>query len=373
VKIYATIDDPRLPLRDVPAWAARAERAGFHGVLVPEAVHDGFLAALLALEHTRTLTVATSVALAFPRSPTTVAYAAWDLQALSGGRFVLGLGSQVKANVEGRFGVAWTPPVARMRDYVGALRAIWTSWQERTPLAYASPSYTLRRMQPFFDPGPIAHPAIPIFLGGVSPGMLRLAGEVADGLMTHPTNSDPRFLRERCLPALAAGAARAGRAAGAPAGRVAGAPTGRAGGAAAGRTADAAAGRGAGGFDVIASAFVATGPDPATVERERARLREYLGFLYSTPQYWPTLELHGWQAVGEHLRALTRAGRWQEMPAAITDEILDALVPAGTYDEIAPVLAARYGGLAAAITLRLPDDPAADPALGDLIRRLADG
>jgi probable F420-dependent oxidoreductase len=301
-------------------------------------VHDGFLTALLALEHTTTLMVATSVVVAFARSPTLVAYAAWDLQQMSGGRFALGLGTQVKANVEGRFGMAWTPPVGRMRDYVGALRALWTSWQERSPLAYESKSYCLTRLQPFFDPGPIDHPRIPIYLGGVSPRMLALVGEVADGLMTHPTNSDPRYLRERCLPAMAEGAARAGRAA-------------------------SEAG-------IVVSAFTATGPDRAAVARERERLREYLGFLYSTPQYWPTLELHGWQTVGGHLRALVRAGRWQEMPAAITDEILDALVPAGTYDEIAPVLHTRYDGVAEAITLRLPDDPADDPALRGLVAAL---
>jgi probable F420-dependent oxidoreductase len=338
VRVYATLDDPRLPLRDVPAWARRAEDAGFHGVLVPEAVHDGFLTALLALEHTSTLRVATSVVVAFARSPTVVAYAAWDLQQMSGGRFALGLGTQVKANVEGRFGVAWTPPVARMRDYVGALRAVWASWQERTPLVYESPSYRLSRMQPFFDPGPIAHPRIPVYLGGVGPRMLALAGEVADGLMTHPTNSDPRYLREHCLPAIAKGAARAGR----PASDV----------------------------ELIASAFVATGPDRAAVARERARFREYLGFLYSTPQYWPTLDLHGWRAVGERLRALVRAGRWQEMPATLGDEILDTLVPAGTYEEIAPVLHERYGGVPAAITLRLPEDSAADTAVRRLIAAL---
>jgi probable F420-dependent oxidoreductase len=337
--VYAALEDPRLPLRDVPAWARRAERAGFHGVLVPEAVHDGFLVALLALEHTTRLEVATSVTVAFPRSPTTVAYAAWDLQAMSGGRFALGLGSQVKGNVVGRFGGTWAPPVARMRDYVGALRAVWASWQDGTPLAFASTHYALTRMQPFFNPGPIADPAIPIFLGGVNPGMIALAGEVADGLMTHPTNSGPRFLRERCAPALASGRARTGR----PAADV----------------------------GLIASTFVATGPDAAAVARERERLREFFGFLYSTPQYWPTLALHGWEDLGEHLRDLTRAGRWQDMPAAVGDDVLDALVPAGTYAEIAPVLRAWYGDVATGITLRMPDDADDDDALAHLIAALA--
>jgi len=335
MKVYATIDDPRLPLGDVPAYAQRAERIGFTGLLVPEAVHDGFLTALLALEHTRTLAVATSVVLAFPRSPTTVAYAAWDLQALSGGRFALGLGSQVKGNIVGRFGVEWTPPVARMRDYVRALRAIWESWQHGSRLAFESDHYRLTRMQPFFNPGPIEHPDIPICIGAVNRGMTRLAGEVADGLMTHPTNTNPRYLREVTLPALRAGAKRAGRSAEAS--------------------------------TVIASTFVATGPTTEAVARERERLRQYLGFLYSTPQYWSSLELHGLADVGRRLHQLSRNARWAEMAAAITDEIFDRLVPSGTYEEIAPVLREWYGGVVTGMTLRMPDDPRGDVQLSRLI------
>jgi probable F420-dependent oxidoreductase len=338
VKVYAGVDDPGMPLREVAAYAQRAERIGFAGLLVPEAVHDGFLMALLALEHTRTLTVASSVALAFPRSPTTVAYAAWDLQALSGGRFVLGLGSQVKGNIVGRFGVEWKPPVARMRDYIGALRAIWDCWQHGSRLAFESEHYRLTRMQPFFNPGPIEHPDIPIFIGGVNRGMTRLAGEVADGLMTHPTNTNPRYLREVTLPAVSAGAERAARSAQAVA--------------------------------VVASTFVATGPSADAVARERERLRQHLAFLYSTPQYWSTLELFGWSDVGRQLHQLSREGRWVEMTAAITDEIFDQLVPSGTYDEISPTLRELYGGLASGITLRMPDDPRCDGQLTRLIETL---
>jgi probable F420-dependent oxidoreductase len=338
VDVYTVIDDPRMPLGDVAAYAARAERTGFGGLLIPEAVHDGFLAALLALEHTTALTVATSVALAFPRSPTVVAYAAWDLQALSHGRFQLGLGAQVRGNVEGRFGVRWTPPGARMRDYVGALRAVWDCWQHGTPLRYESPNYRLDRMQPFFNPGPIERPRIPILLGAVSAGMTAIAGEVADGVMTHPTNSAPRYLGERVLPEVATGARRAGR--------------------------DAET------LATVANTFVATGPDRAAVARERERIGEYLGFLYSTPQYWRTLALYGWEDVGQRLHALSRAARWGEMRQAITDEMLDTLVPAGTYDAIGETLLEWYGGLVDVMTLRMPDDPGDDAALGRLVARL---
>jgi probable F420-dependent oxidoreductase len=340
VEVYATIDDPRMSLRDIPAHAQRAERLGFTGLFVPEAVHDGFLTAMLALEHTRTLRVATSVVLAFPRSPTTVAYAAWDLQALSGGRFELGLGSQVRGNIERRFAVEWKPPVARMRDYVGALRAIWKSWQTGSDLKFVSEHYRIDRMQPFFRPGPIEHPDIPVFLGAVNPRMTALAGEVADGLMTHPTNTSPRTLRERTIPALERGLRRASRV-----------------------PAEA---------KILASTFVASGGTPEEVDRERERLREYLGFLYSTPQYWPALELHGWTEVGRRLRDLSREGRWGEMKRLVGEEMLDEIVTSGIYEDVGAVLRRRYAGLVAAITLRMPENPEDDARLAQLIKELGE-
>jgi probable F420-dependent oxidoreductase len=247
----------------------------------------------------------------------------------------------VKGNIVGRFGVEWKPPIARMRDYVAALRAIWSCFQNGTPLSFESANYTLNRLQPFFNPGPIDHPNIPILLGGVNPGMTRLAGEVADGFMTHPTNTNPRYLREVTRPEMATGSARI-------------------------------AGRDPSDVRLIASTFVATGPTPAAVQAERERLREYLGFLYSTPQYWRTLELHGWQDVGHRLHQLTREGKWAEMKAAITDSMLDLLVATGTYDEIGPILRDWYGELASGITLRMPDDSRHDARVARLIATLHD-
>jgi len=327
-----------MALRDVPAHARRAERMGYTGLAVPEALHDGFLVAALALEHTRTLKVATSVVLAFPRSPMTVAYAAWDLQSLSGGRLELGLGSQVKGNMEGRFSVPWKPPVPRMREYLASLRAIWDCWQNGTDLHFEGEYYRFDRMQPFFNPGPVAHPEIPLFLGGVNRVMTQLAGEAATGIMTHPTNTNPRYLRELTAPNLEIGARRAGRSRGE--------------------------------IEVLASAFLATGPTREVVDTERERIREYLSFLYSTPQYWPSLELHGWGDVGRHLRQLTREGRWEEMKGAITDEMLDQLVPLGTYGEIADVLCEWYGGLVTGIAFRMPEDPSYDAHAAAVIETL---
>lgn len=348
MEVYATIDNPQMKLADVAAHAARAERIGFTGLLIPEAVHDPFLMALLALEHTSRLVVATSVVVAFPRSPTIVAHSAWDLQALSRGRFRLGLGTQVKGNVVGRFATAWAPPVARMRDYVGALRAIWRTWQESVPLRYESEHYRLDRMQPFFNPGPIENPEIPIYLGGVNRRMMALAGEIADGLMTHPTNTSPRFLREIARPALDAGATRAQH----------------------GRTEHECTEHERKPAGIVASPFVATGATQADLTRERERIRQHLGFLYSTPQYRATLDLHGWREVGEKLHTLTRAGRWAELTSEISDEILDALVPSGTYDDISTVLREWFGDVAAGIALSMPGDPGNDTRFGSVVARL---
>ncbi len=329
MRVYAPMDQ-RMGLDTVEPYARRVEALGYDGLCVPDAVHDGLLLSQAVLRVTTRLHVATSVLVAFPRSPMMVAIAAWDLAAMSNGRFELGLGSQVRGNIERRYSTPWTAPVARMREYVQALRAIFACFQHGTPLAFEGVHYRFTRLQPFFNPGPIAHAHVPILLGAVQPRMTELAGEVADGLMTHPTNTSPRYLREATRPALAAGAARAGR----DADRI----------------------------ELLAGGFLATGRDAAAVGRERARIRELLTFLYSTPTYWPTLDLFGWRDVGERLHRLTREGKWSDMAGAVTDDMLDALVPHAPYDEIAAVVKGWFGGLATRITFPVPDE-AADDAL----------
>jgi probable F420-dependent oxidoreductase len=338
VQVFATMDQ-RMPLAGVAAHAQRAERLGYTGLHVPEAVHDGFLMALRALEHTTRLRVATSVALAFPRSPMTVAYAAWDLTALSGGRFELGLGSQVRGNVEGRFGVAWSAPVPRMREYVQSLRAIFTSWQDGASLDFAGEHYRFGRMQPFFDPGPLACGPPPIALGAVGPAMTRLAGELADAVLTHPTNASPLVLREHTAPRVAEGEQRHGRAPGS--------------------------------CRIVAGGFVATGRDAAAVAAAREAIREYLGFLYSTPNYAGALTLHGYVELQPALQQLARAGRWTEIKAAIPDALLDALVPAAPYGEIAERLREWCGGLCTALTFPVPANPADDALAAAAIAQLS--
>lgn len=339
MRVYASMDQ-RMPLSAVEAHARRVEALGYDGLCVPDAVHDGLLACHAALRATTRLHARTSVLVSFPRSPMLVAISAWDLQQSSGGRFELGLGTQVRGNIVGRYSTPWTAPVPRMREYVRALRAIWDAFQGGAPLDFQGEHYRFTRLQPFFNPGPIEHPRIPVLLGAVGPRMTELVGEVADGMMTHPTNSAPRTLRELTRPALRAGAARAGREA---------AP-----------------------LELMAGGLVITGATQASLSAQREQVRELLTFLYSTPAYWPTLELFGWREVGERLHRLTREGRWGEMRGAISDAMLDALVPQGSYAEIAGVLGEWYGGLATSLTFPLPDDPTHDAQVARVIAALRD-
>jgi probable F420-dependent oxidoreductase len=338
--LWAAVDEVRMPLAKMPAHAQRAERLGFDGLIVPEAVYDAIPAATLALASTTTLRIATGVIVAFARSPMLVAQDAWALAQLSGGRFAIGLGPQVRGNVEGRFGMPWSAPAARMRDYVGALRACFETFQTGRALAYHSASYSLSRLQPFFKPDalPPEHARIEVWLGAIGPRMTGVAGEVADCVIAHPTNSSPGYLREAMGPKLGAGAARVGR--------------------------EARAVR------IVANPMVATGPDAASVAKEREAARDVLAFTYSTPAYWGTLEHHGWGDVGRALLEKTRAGDWSGMRGLITDEMLDVLVPSAAFGEIASLLRARYAGLAQGISLRMPADPAQDGAFARALAEL---
>ncbi len=336
LKVTATMGAD-VKLRDVAAHARRVESLGYDMLSVPEAVHDGMLTSFAALAATTRLLIGTGVLVAFIRSPMLAAQGAWDLQAYSGGRFQLGLGTQVKGNIVGRFGMPWSAPAARLRDYVGAVRACFETFQNGTPLDYHSESYTLNRMQPFFNPGPLDVPAPTILMGAVGPIMTRTTGEVGDALQTHPTNSEARYLRDVTRPALEDGSKRAGR--------------------------DVR-------IELVAGPLVATGATRQEVEQELKDARQTLVFTLSTPAYWPALEYHGWREVGERLRDLTREGRWREMDALVSDEILRTFVPSGTYDEIADTLRTEYDGIAERILFPVPKDPKNDEAARRVIERL---
>jgi probable F420-dependent oxidoreductase len=334
---YASIDQRTSP-SEVGALAQRVEAAGYYGLNVADGVHDGVLIAAMALNATTRLKVLLGVLVAFPRSPMTVAHAAWDLQAASRGRFELGLGPQVRGNIVGRFSTPWTPPAPRMREYVASLRAIFACFQGGGALRFEGEHYRFTRLQPFFNPGPIEHPDIPIVLGAVGPKMTAVAGEVADGLLTHPTNTHPRFLREVTLVRLREGAARAKRE--------------------------------ANDVMLMLTPLIATGVDEQQTRVAREKQRQLLSFVYSTPAYWPTLELFGWRDRGERLHQLTREGRWAEMPGLVTDEMLDELVPTAPYAEISDVLRERYASLGNSVTFPLPEDPAQDREVAKVIAGL---
>ena len=199
---------------EIGDWAARAERIGYDTIHISETIHDPFTVAAFALQRTTSLTVRTSMVVAFPRSPMITAYAAWDLAKYSGGRFQLGIASQVRGNIVGRFSAEWSEPVARLGDYIAALRAIFHSFQTGADLDYTGPHYRFDRLQPYFNPGPLEHPAPQIWTGAVNTRMCAMAGELADGFVCHPTTSHPMVLRAHILPALAEGASRADRRAG---------------------------------------------------------------------------------------------------------------------------------------------------------------
>ena len=312
-------------LRDVPAHAAAAEAVGFAAVWTSETRHDPFLPLSLAAEHTSRIGLGTAVAIGFARSPTVLAHTAWDLASASGGRFMLGLGTQVQAHIERRFGMRWPEsPVGAMREYIQALRSVWQAWQSGEKLNYRGRVYRLTLMSPFFNPGPIETPAIPIYLAGVNRGLIELAGEAAEGLHAHPLQSE-RYLREIVRPALEAGCLRAGR----PAGSV----------------------------QVSASVFTVTGA------AEAAFARSQIAFYASTPSYRPVLELHGWAEAAERLSGLARRGAWNEMPAQIDDEMLETFAVVAEPGRLASALRARFEGMADRVTLSRPFRPGEQDAV----------
>ncbi|WP_225851945.1 TIGR03617 family F420-dependent LLM class oxidoreductase [Micromonospora sp. AMSO12t] len=333
----ATTLPPTTALREVPAVAARIERLGFDTVHVPETTHDSLAVALLAAEHTSRITVRTSMTLAFPRSPMVTAYAAWDLARFSEGRFQLGLATQVRGNIVGRFSVPWDRPAENLRDYLASIRAIFAAFATGGPLEHEGSHYRFTRLQPYFNPGPLSTAAPALYTGGVNRRVCEVAGELADGFVTHATNSHPSHLRTVVLPALRAGAERAGRS------RI---PR------------------------VVVVSKSITGPTPAALAASRDSARQELAFLFSTPAYRTTLDRLGLGRVGERLAAMAASGRWAGLADTLDDETLATLIPHGTYAELPDVLEQAYGGLADGLGLGLPLDPADDEDFGALLERL---
>jgi probable F420-dependent oxidoreductase len=310
---------PQVSLREVPAIASAAERLGFDALWTSETQHDPFLPCALIAEHTSRIRFGTAIAVSFARSPANLAYMAWDLAAQSGGRFILGLGTQVRAHIERRFGLAWPDSVpGKLREQILAIRAFWDAWQNGTRLNFRGEHYKLTLMSPFFNPGPISNPDVPIFIAGVNAGLARLAGEVCQGFIAHPFHS-PLYLKSVILPAIAEGAARAGRS-----------PRE---------------------VTVSLTAFVAASPQ----EQEEARAQ--IAFYASTPSYRPVMALHGWTHVAEQLSLHAARSEWDRMPALITDEMLGEFCLVTESSRLAPDLMARYEGIASRMSLYHPFSP----------------
>lgn len=300
--------------------AKEHETAGYDGFWTAETSHDPFLPLLLAAEHTEHIELGTSIAVGFARSPMTLANTAYDLQAYSG-RFILGLGSQIKPHITKRFSMEWSKPAARMREMILAIRAIWDCWNNDTKLDFRGEFYTHTLMTPFFNPGPNPNGDPKIFLAGVGPLMTEVAGEVADGFICHGFTTE-RFLREVTIPALEKGRAKAGK------------------------TME--------GFEIVGPSFVVTGNDQQEIEKAATATRQQISFYGSTPAYRPVLDLHGWGGMQEDLNKLSKQGEWQKMGTLIDDEILNTFAVVGEPEAIAPELHRRYGDVVQRISFYAP-------------------
>jgi probable F420-dependent oxidoreductase len=314
MKIDASL--PPVSLKEVPAIAQAAEAIGFDALWSTETVHDPFLPGALIAEHTRRLQFGTAVAIAFARSPANLAYTAWDLAQASGGRFILGLGTQVKAHIERRYGMPWPDSVVgKLREQIAALRALWRTWQTGEKLDFRGEHYKLTLMSPFFNPGRIEHPDIPIDIAGVNTGLARLAGECADGFHVHPFHS-PAYLKQVLLPAIEQGALNAGRS-----------------------RSD---------IQVSTTVFAVSLPEDDLFARAQ------IAFYASTPSYRAVMALHGWEEVASQLSELAKRGQWGEMPALIDDVMLRTFAVVAKPADLRDALHERYAGLADRLALYLP-------------------
>ena len=293
--------------------AQALEDAGYSGGWTAETAHDPFFPLLLAAEHTSKLEIGTSIAVAFARNPMTLANIGWDLQSYSQGRFILGLGSQIKPHITKRFSMEWSHPAPRMREMIQAIRAIWGTWLTGEPLQFRGEFYTHTLMTPFFTPDKrdLGNFGVPkIFLAGVGELMTEVAGEVCDGFLCHGFTTE-KYLREVTIPALARGRAKAGK------------------------TME--------GFELVGPSFVVTGTTEEEMAAAAAGTRQQIAFYGSTPAYKGVLDIHGWGGLQEELNGLSKQGNWVEMGNLITDEILNTFAVVGEPERVAPELITRYG------------------------------
>jgi probable F420-dependent oxidoreductase len=324
-------------LKSISDYARKVEALGYDCLWSSETQHDPFLPLAVAAGVTERIKLGTAIAVAFPRSPMVLAHIAWDLQHASDGRLILGLGTQVKGHNERRFSVKFESPGPKLREIVLALRAIWDCWQHGTKLDFKGTFYRFDLMTPFFNPGPITHPKIPIYIAGVNRYMCRLAGEVCDGLHVHPFNS-PKYLREYVTPAVEEGLGQSGRS-----------------------RQD---------FTFVTSTFVAVGDTEEERRQARQAVKQQIAFYASTRTYEPVLATHGWQDLIPHLHRKSVEGDWKGMADLITDEMVDTYAVTGTYETIGAEIRARYTGLLDRTSLYAPFQPGlGDPRLPRLVQQ----
>lgn len=299
-------------LRRVPEAARAGEAAGYAGLMSAETSADPFFPLLLAAEHTERVDLMTGIAVAFARNPMTLANVGHDLNAYSGGRFVLGLGSQIKPHITRRFSMPWSRPAARMRELVLAMRAIWSCWYSGTPLDFRGEFYSHTLMTPMFTPTNTQHGPPRVAIAAVGPKMTEVAGEVADGVIAHAFTTQ-KYMREVTLPAVERGLARSGRS-----------------------RRD---------FTVLCPAFVVSGETDESFAASRRSVRQQVAFYGSTPAYRPVLEMHGWGDLGPELTQLSKRGKWVEMGERISDEVLETFAVVAKPEDVGRHLRERFDGL----------------------------
>ncbi|HEV2335264.1 MAG TPA: TIGR03617 family F420-dependent LLM class oxidoreductase [Stellaceae bacterium] len=335
MRVFTTV--PQGDLRRVPAAARAAEAEGYDGIVAPENQHDPFLALAVAGAATSRIELHTGVAIAFARTPMAVAEVGWDMAGSTGGRFVVGLGSQVRAHNERRFSVAWTPPAPRMREYVQVLRAIWRCWKDGEKPAYEGRHYRFTLMTPNFTPPRIEAPPPAVMIAAVGPAMLRVAAEECDGVKLHGFCTR-KYLTDEIMPRIELGLAKAGRSRAQ--------------------------------YEISGGGFLATGPDDESVAKRFEWVRQRVAFYGSTPAYYPVFAAHGLEDLGLKLNALVRQGKWGELAREVPDDVARLFAAVGRHDEITGAIEARFGGLVDALTLRGDGVGEVPPDLVQDIRRV---
>ncbi len=335
MRIMTTV--PQEDLRRVPAAAREAEAQGYDGIVTMENKHEPFLALAVAGTATERIELHTGVAIAFARTPMAVAEIGWDLAGATGGRFVVGLGSQVRAHNERRFSAPWSAPAPRMREYVQVLRAIWRHWKTGEKPAYEGEHYRFTLMTPNFHPEPIDAPPPAVMIAAVGPAMLKVAAEECDGVKLHGFCTR-KYLTDTIMPRIEAGLAKAGR-----------------------KREE---------YEISGGGFLATGPDDESVARRFEWVRQRVAFYGSTPAYYPVFAAHGLEDLGLKLNAMVRQGKWNELAREVPDDVAHLFAAVGRHDQIVEAIAQRFGGLVDALTLGREGTGAVPPDLAQDIRRI---